>query len=87
MCGKLAYVELSYYDYKPVRKVRRELEDLIPNLDDISICRNYSDETISKIFDELVVENPDIYVPEKDGTLRKTSLFNMMEEKMLFRTV
>ena len=85
MYGRMAVVEIVYEDFKSRRIVRRELEDKIPNIDIEQIYRNYSDNVLLRIIEELIEERRDIFVKEDDGNLRKTNMGCYIEEVLQFR--
>lgn len=87
MMGRTADADISYVDFKPTRKVRRELEDLIPNLEIMSLDRTYSKEQYLNIIDEIASQSREIYVKEADGTLKPTDLMLLLEEELYCRTL
>lgn len=87
MIGRMADVSISYEDFKPTRKVRRELEDMMDNVEITSLERRYSERTYLKTLDELMSEGREIYIKEDDGSLKKTSITMLIEETLYHRTL
>ena len=46
LVGKIADVAISYYDFKPVRDVRKEIEAKFPDVTVSEIHRQYSDDAM-----------------------------------------
>lgn len=85
MIGRFASVTITYEDFKSKRKIRRELEDKIPNIEIDQLERIYSEKTMFDIFNEMCEEDIDIYVQEPNGSLRKTKFILLIEEILYHR--
>lgn len=86
MTGNIADVEICYTDFKPSRQVRRELEDLIPNLDICTIYREFSPEVESDAIEDANNKYNTIYIKEKNGEYTPTSIAVMIDEILFDRT-
>ena len=85
MMGHIANAEICYTDFKPTRQVRRELEDLIPNLDACTLYRDYSPEVESDAIDEAN-QYGNIYMKEEaTGEYLPTSIGILIEEVLMNR--
>lgn len=86
MTGHIADAEICYTDFKPTRQVRRDLEDLIPNLDNCTLYRDYSAEVESDAIDEANNQHRNIYIKdEATGELTPTSIGVLIEEVLINR--
>lgn len=80
MNGIMADVDLCYTDFKPARQVRRELEDLIPNLVHCDICREYSDEVSCEAVEQVNIEYPTLFIKdEATDEYKETNIYLLME--------
>ena len=87
MIGRMADAIISYQDFKPVRVVRRELEQQFPTLNISEIHRIYSASARLSIMQELLDEDMEVFVPYEDGSLRPICLGELVEEKLYNRTI
>lgn len=87
MVGNIADAIIHYQDFKPVRTVRRELEQQYPNLNISEIHRVYSDRTRMAVMQELLDEDAEVYVSYADGSLRPIHMGEIVEEKLYNRTI
>lgn len=86
MAGNIASLEICYTDFKPTRQVRRELEDLIPNLDTCTLYREFSPEVESDAIDEANTKYNNIYIKdERSGEFIPTAIGIMIEEILFNR--
>lgn len=86
MNGHIADAEICYTDFKPTRQVRRELEDLIPNLDTCTLYRDYSPEVECDAIDEASNQHKNIYIKDKaTGEYTPTSIGILIEEVLMNR--
>lgn len=81
MIGRLAVTSITYKDFKPKRVVRRELEDLIPNIEIDTIERTFSSAAQYQAIDEMIYEGVDIYIMS-DGKLISTTLALLVNEAL-----
>lgn len=86
MVGRMACVNITYEDFKPVRRVRRDIEDMIPNVEIEHVERLYSKDRYLKVIEELSLKNVEIYVKESDESLKKTNFALLLEEELMFRS-
>ncbi len=87
LVGRIADAAITYYDFKPVRVVRKELEEQFPDITVSEIHREYSREARLQMMQELVDEDPEIFLPYEDGSLRPLCLGELLQEKMFHRTL
>ena len=94
LVGKIADVaisyydfKISYYDFKPVRDVRKEIEAKFPDVTVSEIHRQYSDDAMLTMMRELVSEDPEIFLPYSDGSLRPLCLGELLQERLFHRTL
>ncbi len=87
LVGRIADASITYYDFKPVRVVRKELEEKFPDVTVSEIHREYTHEAKLQIMQELVDEDPEIFLPYEDGSLRPLCLGELLQEKMFHRTL
>lgn len=87
LVGRIADATITYFDFKPVRVVRKELEEQFPDITISEIHRKYSQEAKMVIMRELVNEDPEIFLPYEDGSLRPLCLGELLEEKLFHRTM
>lgn len=88
MAGTIADAEIIYTDFKPKRQVRRELEELIPNLDECTLIREYSPEVESDAIDIANTNYPTIYIKNKErGDFVPTSISVLIDEILMGRTI
>ena len=87
LVGKIADVAISYYDFKPVRDVRKEIEAKFPDVTVSEIHRQYSDDAMLSMMRELVSEDPEIFLPYSDGSLRPLCLGELLQERLFHRTI
>lgn len=62
--GHLLNLEVDYYDFKPIKQVRRDLDAMFPNLNSLAITRYFTSETIG----EFIYDNLDTVVRTAEGT-------------------
>lgn len=86
MMGRIAHTEVRYVDFKPLHHVRRDLEQMFPNLDLSSLTRGFSTDSYFAIFDEMMTANEEVFVYDGNDTLRRVSLQDLAEERMYART-
>lgn len=84
MDGRNANIDIWYEDFKTATSVIEDLRKVIPNLNNIEVCRDYSDvvsaETICKIVEEL----PNLYVKDcKTGEFKMISISDLINETLL----
>lgn len=80
MNGILADVDISYIDFKPARQVRRELEDLIPNMVHCEIWREYSVDVSCEAVEQVNNDYPTLfYKDEYTGEMVETNIGLLME--------
>ena len=87
LVGRIADATITYFDFKPVRVVRKELEEKFPDITISEIHREYSPEAKMVIMQELVNEDPEIFLPYEDGSLRPLCLGELLQEKLFHRTL
>ncbi|MBQ7540029.1 MAG: hypothetical protein IJT13_02780 [Bacteroidaceae bacterium] len=87
LVGRIADAPITYFDVKPVRVVRKELEEKFPDITISEIHREYSPEARMIIMQELVNEDPEIFLPYEDGSLRPLCLGELLQEKLFHRTL
>lgn len=85
MVGSIADAIISYKDFKPVRQVRRELEDAFPDLNIGEIHRSYSNSSRLAVMQELLDADEQIFLPYADGSLRPICLNELVEERLYHR--
>lgn len=86
MTGNIANAEICYTDFKPARQVRRDLEDLIPNLDTCTLYRDYSPEVECDAIDEASNQHKNIYIKdEATGELAPITIGILIEEVLMNR--
>lgn len=79
----LADVDLCYTDFKPARQVRRELEDLVPNMVHCEICREYSDEVSCEAIERICSDYPTLYYKDEyTGEMIETNIGLLMESAL-----
>lgn len=86
MMGRIAIAEIRYIDFKPLRHVRRDLEQMFHNLDLSSLTRGYSTDSYFTIFDEMMTAEEEFFVHDGEDMLGRVSLQNLVEERMYART-
>ncbi len=87
LVGRIVDATIYYDDFKPVRVVRRELEDQFPDINISEIHRGYSNEAKHLIMQELIDEDIEIFLPYSDGSLRPLCLGELIEERLFHRTM
>ena len=87
LVGRIADATITYCDYKPVRVVRKELEEQFTDITISEIHREYSREAQLQVMQELVDEDPQIFLPYEDGSLRPLCLGELLQEKLFHRTL
>ena len=85
MVGRTAVVSIKYEDFRTMKRVRRDLEDMIPNLEIINIEREFTDEAYLRVVHELLDKETEIYVKEGDGTLKATNIGLLLDEELMYR--
>lgn len=85
LVGRIADAVIHYTDFKPVRMVRKEIEDLFPDVCVSEIHRDYSNEAMLQAMTELVYEDLEIFLPYSDGSLRPISIGELLQEKLFHR--
>ena len=86
MIGRFAVTDIVYRNFKPKRTVRRDLEDLIPNIEIDSIERIFSKDAQWEAIDELMNEGVEFYIMS-DGKLISTTLALLVSEVLHNRTL
>lgn len=86
MIGRFAVTDIVYRDFKPKRTVRRDLEDLIPNIEIDSIERIFSKDAQWEAIDELMNEGVEFYIMS-DGKLISTTLALLVSEVLHNKTL
>lgn len=84
--GTTVYVTLIYYDFKPRRIVRNEIENIAPNIEVDDIRREYSDHAIVEAYYEDIDDPQIVYVRLPNGDLASTCLHTLLVERMSHRT-
>lgn len=84
--GMTIYVSLVYYDFKPRRTVRNEIENLAPNIEVDDIRREYSHEAIVSAFYEDGDDSHQVYVKLPNGDLIPTNVHTLLTERMSHKT-
>lgn len=87
LVGRIADATITYFDFKPVRVVRKELEDSFPDVNISEIHREYSSEAKMVVMQELINADPEIFLPYEDGSLRPICLGELLEEQLFHRTL
>lgn len=80
--GTTVYVNLVYYDFKPRRVVRNEIEDIAPNIEVDNIRREYSDAAIVDAYYEDIDNPQQIYIRLDNGEMIPTTLSTLLVERM-----
>lgn len=80
--GTTVYVNLVYYDFKPRRVVRNEIEDIAPNIEVDNIRREYSDTAIVDAYYEDIDNPQQIYIRLDNGEMIPTTLSTLLVERM-----
>lgn len=80
--GSTVYVNLVYYDFKPRRVVRNEIEDIAPNIEVDNIRREYSDTAIVDAYYEDIDNPQQIYIRLDNGEMIPTTLSTLLVERM-----
>lgn len=75
--GTRLVANLCYEDFKPIKEVRRVLEDMIPNLEFGEITRDYSEHCA---YVAMVEWGNDVYLKDAGGCLRPASILELVEE-------
>ncbi len=87
LVGHIADVAINYIDFKPVREVRKDIESQFPDVTVSEIHREYSDAALLSMMRELVNEDPEIFLPYSDGSLRPICLGELLQERLFHRTL
>lgn len=85
--GRISDATINYFDFKPVRVVRKEIEEKFPDVIVSEIHRGYSREAQLQMMQELVDEDIQIFLPYNDGSLRPLCLGELLQEKLFHRTL
>lgn len=80
--GTTVYVNLVYYDFKPRRVVRNEIEDIAPNIEVDDIRREYSDAAIVDAYYEDIDNPQQIYIRLDNGEMIPTNISILLVERM-----
>ena len=80
--GTTVYVNLVYYDFKPRRVVRNEIEDIAPNIEVDNIRREYSDTAIVDAYYEDIDNPQQIYIRLDNGEMIPTNISILLVERM-----
>lgn len=76
LVGNLIDLEITYYDFKPIKEVRRDLDAMFPNLNALSISRAFSHDAIG----EFIYDNLDTVVRTTEGT--EMPVYDFIENTM-----
>lgn len=87
LVGRIADVTISYRDFKPVRTVRKELEEKYPDISISEIHREYSNTAQMAVMQELINEDLEIFLPYDDGSLRPLCLGELLQERLFHRSL
>lgn len=74
--GHLLNLEVDYYDFKPIKQVRRDLDAMFPNLNSLAINRYFTSETIG----DVITENLGAVVRTEEG--EEMPVYDFIENKM-----
>lgn len=74
--GHLLNLEVDYYDFKPIKQVRRDLDAMFPNLNSLAITRYFTSETIG----DVITENLGAVVRTEEG--EEMPVYDFIENKM-----
>lgn len=74
--GHLINLEVDYYDFKPIKQVRCDLDAMFPNLNSLVINRYFTSETIG----DVVTENLGATVRTEEG--EEMPIYDFIENKM-----
>lgn len=85
--GETIYLSVQYYDFKPRRQVRNDLEDIAPNIFVEEIEREYSDESYAQAFHEMSDEQREVYVRMADGTFQPVHIDHLIVEYLDHRVL
>lgn len=85
--GVTVYVNLMYYDFKPRRVVRNEIEDIAPNIEVDEIRREFSDNAILLAYNDARDENQEIFIKMPNGSLQPTSIDIYLCERLSNKTI
>lgn len=88
MMGNVADVTISYEDFKPVRTVRKDIEDRWPEVCISEIHRGYSYDAETAVLRDMLDNDELIYVRGGDGdTLHPLRMSELITERLYNRTI
>lgn len=82
MVGNGFTAELKYVDFKPSKVLRREFDNVFPNVEFTVLHRGFSYESYMKLLQEMFENDEEIYVKKSDGTLRPMSISMCLNERL-----
>lgn len=72
-------VEIKYWDFRPERRVRRDIEDISDNVQIVEITRRITDAAYTAMLTELFDREVTIYTKGEDNALRETTLMQFID--------
>lgn len=80
------YVDITYYDFKPRRQVRNDIEDIAPNVEVETITREFSEQAILSSYYELCESPNPLYIMMPNGTMQPISIDALVCDNLAHRT-
>lgn len=80
------YVDITYYDFKPRRQVRNDIEDIAPNIEVETITREFSDQSILSSYYELCNSSTPLYLMMPNGTMQPVTIDALVCDNLAHRT-
>lgn len=85
--GEQISLYVQYYDFKPRRQVRNDIEDIAPNIFVEVIEREYSDNSYALAFHEMSEERREVFVRMADGSMQAVHIDHLIVEYLEHRVL
>ncbi len=82
LLGEVLDVEITYEDFRCKRRVRKDIETLLPNADVSRMERMYSTPKYLQALYDVMESNDTIYVKDASGALHPTSLMVLLDGRL-----
>lgn len=84
--GATLHVTIIYYDFKPRRQVRNDIEDIAPNIEVDAITREFSEQAILSSYYELCDSPNPLYIMMPNGNMQPISIDALVCDNLAHRT-
>ena len=87
LSGRTFYVSISYRDFKPVREVKRAIEDMHPDVDVQDIDRSFSKRAKEQALWDYYNRDETIYIKCGENEVRPIDFMLLIEEELRHKTI